>query len=143
MRCNCSMEIPSTTSRDRPESLLASRMRLALAGKNRVWPLVFFLRQRHGRRDGLELSPIGGRRLDAPDVSGLLESDAHQPDVSSGSQGNTIGDASGCACPAWKFIEQNGQTWIERPAESHAATFGIHHQSVTLFAEQHRRVLTC
>ena len=46
------------------------------------------------------------------------------------------------ACPAWKFVEQNGQSWIERPTESYATTFCVHHQSVTLLAERNRGILT-
>src|ERR1700678_1038430 len=89
-------------------SLLSSRMRFALAGKNGVGPLVLFLRPSHSSKHWLRLdSPVRWRRLDTPDIPWLLQRDAHQPVIAPCSERYAVRHSRRRARSSRKFIEQN------------------------------------
>jgi hypothetical protein len=121
-------------------ALLPSRMRLALAGKHRVRPLVLFLWRGNGTNHGLRFTPASRSRLNAPDIRRLFQRETDQPILPSRSQRNTIRDASRRARSPRKFVEQNRQARFQRPAEPYAASLGIYDQSMAVLAEWNRRI---
>jgi hypothetical protein len=116
-------------------------MGFALSRKNRVGPLVLFLRPGHSGNHWLRLdSPVRWRRLDTPNIPWLFERDAYQPVFAPSSERYAVRHPRRRARSSRKFIEQNGEPWIQRPAETHTASLGVDYQSMALFAEWNRGI---
>ena len=59
-------------------------------------------------------SPICGRGMNAPDISGFVERDTYHPPLASATQGHAVCDAGGHTLAGWEIVQGDGQARLQR-----------------------------
>jgi hypothetical protein len=115
-------------------------MEFSPVGELGIGPFVFLSgASRNCEGFGLR-TPVGGSRMYAPNISGLIERQSDQPVLVLNSERDAGGNARSNAPVAGQFVQPDRNPEIQRPRKAHPATLRVHHQRVAAFRELDSRI---
>lgn len=124
-------------------TLPSAGMKFAAIGELAIRPLVALggsCLRRSGDGCSKGRTPICGCRMNAPDIAGLVESDAYHPALASHPQRHTVRNPGGRTFAGREFVQKDFRSRLQRASEPYPATLGVDHQRVSSLGERVRCV---